>query len=83
MVELALRVEKLIDERISCSNFQKRKGFNFVFGQSSKKKRSSDSLGNSSSSGSNSINFHQSFRYPQPSKLGMLPPDSAFRGRPM
>ena len=31
VVQLAMRVEKLTGERKTQSNFQKRKGFNFVF----------------------------------------------------
>ena len=37
VVQLALRAEKLIRERKSRGNFQKRKGFGFIPGQSSKK----------------------------------------------
>ena len=51
MVQLALRAEKLTGERISWSNFQKRKGFSFVSGQSSKKSKISESSGNSFGSG--------------------------------
>ena len=51
VMQLALRTEKLTGERMYRTNFQKRKGFNFVFGQSSKKSRSFDSFGNSSGSG--------------------------------
>ena len=48
VVQLALRAEKLTGERKSRGNFQKRKGFGFIPGQSSKKSRSSDSSENSS-----------------------------------
>ena len=37
VVQLALRAEKLTGERRSRGNFQKRKGFGFIPGQSSKK----------------------------------------------
>ena len=45
VVQLALRVEKLTGERMSQSNFQKRKGFGFMSSQLSKKCRSSESSG--------------------------------------
>ena len=48
IVQLALRAEKLTGERMSRGKFQKRKGFGFVSGQSSKKSRSFESFGNSS-----------------------------------
>ena len=44
VLQLALRVEKLTGERMSQSNFQKRNGFSFVSGQSSKKSRSFESF---------------------------------------
>ena len=37
IVQLALRVEKLTSERMSQRKFQKKKGFGFVLGQSTKK----------------------------------------------
>ena len=37
VVQLALKVEKLTGERMSRGKFQKKKGFGFVSGQSSKK----------------------------------------------
>ena len=55
IVQLALRAEKLTSERMSRGNFQKRKGLGFVFGQSSKKSRSSESSGNSSGSETSSV----------------------------
>ena len=78
-----MRVEKLIGERLSRNNFQKRKGFNFVSGQSLKESKSSNSSSNSSGSRSDSISSPQSFRSLQLSKLGTSPPDSTLRGRMM
>ena len=46
MVQLALRAEKLANERWAKGNFQKRKGFGFTSGQFSKKSRSSEFSGN-------------------------------------
>ena len=51
MVQLALRAEKLANERGTKGKFQKRKGFGFTSGQSSKKSKSFESSGNSSGSG--------------------------------
>ena len=48
VVLLALRVEKLTSERMSRSNFQKRKGLNFMPSQSFKKSKSFYSSSNSS-----------------------------------
>ena len=59
VVQLALRAEKLIGERRSRGSFQKRKGFGFTSGQSLKKSRSSNSLRNFSSLGTNSVNSSQ------------------------
>ena len=67
MVQLALRAEKLTGERMPQSNFQKRKGFNFMSGQSSKKSKSFESSGNSFGSGSGSVNS------PSPSDLHNRP----------
>ena len=55
MVQLALRVEKLTNERGAKGKFQKRKGFGFMSGQSSKKSKSSKSSRNSSGLGAKSI----------------------------
>ena len=55
MVQLALRAEKLANERGAKGKFQKRKGFGFMTRQSSKKSKSSESLGNSSRSGAESV----------------------------
>ena len=53
-MQLVFRAEKLTNERVAKGKFQKRKGFGFMFGQSFKKSRSSESLGNSSGSGAKS-----------------------------
>ena len=55
VVQLALRAEKLTSERMSRSNFQKRKGFYFVSSQSLKKSRSYESSSNSFGFGSSSV----------------------------
>ena len=55
VVQLALRVEKLANERVAKGKFQKRKGFGFMSGQSSKKSRSSESSGNSFGLGAESV----------------------------
>ena len=81
VVQLALKAKKLTGERMSRSNFQKRKGFNFISGQSSKKSKNLDFFGNSSSSSFGSISSPKFFQTPQPSKLGTSPPSFAFRGR--
>ena len=59
VVQLALRAEKLANERMAKGKFQKRKGFGFIFRQSSKKSRSSESSGNSSRSGTESVSSPQ------------------------
>ena len=64
MVQLALRAEKLINEKGTKGKFQKRKGFGFTSGQSSKKSKSSESSGNSSGSGAESVSSPQTFRSP-------------------
>ena len=61
--------------------FQKRKGFEFMSGQSSKKSKSFESLGISSGSSAESVSSPQTFRSPQPSRLGTSPPSTASRGR--
>ena len=43
VVQLALRVEKLANERFNRGKFQKKKNFGFLSGQSSKKSKSSES----------------------------------------
>ena len=53
--QLALRAKKLTNERVTKGKFQKRKGFGFMSGQSSKKSRSSEFSGNSSESGVESV----------------------------
>ena len=80
IVQLALRAEKLTNERVAKRKFQKRKGFGFMFGQSLKKNRSFESSSNSSGSGVESVSSSQTFRSPQPSRLGMSPPSIASRG---
>ena len=55
VVQLTLRADKLSSGRLSWEKFQKRKGSGFVSGQSSKKSQSSESFGNSSRSGTDSI----------------------------
>ena len=78
VVQLALRVEKLANERFNKGKFQKRKNFGFLFGQSSKKSKSSESLEHSSRSSTESVSSPQAFRAPQPSRLGTSPPSSTF-----
>ena len=46
VVQLALRAKKLTSERMSQGKFQKRKGFEFVSRQSSKKNHKFESLDN-------------------------------------
>ena len=70
VVQLALRVEKLTSEKTSQGNFQKRKGFGFMFGQFSKKSQSSDFFGNSFDFGTGFVISFQTTRLPQPSRLG-------------
>ena len=53
--QLALRAEKLTNERVVKGKFQKKKGFGFMSGQSSKKSKSFESLGNSSGSGADLV----------------------------
>ena len=55
IVQLALMAEKLANERGAKGKFQKRKGSGFMFGQSFKKNKSSESLTNSSRSGAESV----------------------------
>ena len=83
MVQLALRTEKLTRERRSRGSFKKRKAVGFIFGQSSKKSRSSDSSKNFFKLGTDSVNSPQSIQSPQPSKLGTSPQGSTFRGGTM
>ena len=79
VVQLALRAEKLANERFNRGKFQKRKNFGFSSGQSSKKSKSSESLEHSFRSGTESVSSPQAFRAPQPSRLGTSPPSSTFR----
>ena len=74
-------MEKLANERVVKGKFQKRKGFGFMSGQSSKKSKSSESSSNSFGSGAEFISSPQTFRSPQPSRLGTSPPSIASRGR--
>ena len=60
VVQLALRVEKLTDERMSRDSFQKRKEFGFMSGQSSKKSHSFESSKNYCRSRIDSFCFPQS-----------------------
>ena len=83
VVQLALRAEKLTNERFNRGKFQKRKNFGFSSGQSSKKSKSSEFSEHSSGSGTESVNSPQTFRAPQPSRLGTSPPSSTFRGGSM
>ena len=62
VVQLALRVEKLANERVAKGKFQKIKGFGFMSRQSFKKSRSSESSGNSFGSGAESVSSPQAFR---------------------
>ena len=80
MVQLALRAEKLANERGNKRKFQKRKGFGFISGQSFKKSKSSESSGNSSGLGAESVSSPQAFRSPQPSRFGTSPPNTTSRG---
>ena len=61
MVQLALRAEKLANERVAKGKYQKRKSFEFMSRQSSKKSRSSESLSNSSRSGANLLAHSRHF----------------------
>ena len=81
VVQLALREEKLVNERGAKGKFPKRIGFKFMSGQSSKKSKSSESSSNSSGSGAEFVSSPQTFRSPQPSRFGTSPPSTAFRGR--
>ena len=81
VVQLALRTEKLANERGNKGKFQKRKGFGFMSGQSSKKSKSSESSGNSSGSGAESVSSPQAIRSPQPSRFGTSSSSTASRGR--
>ena len=80
-MQLALREKKLANERVAKEKFEKRKGFGFMSGQFSKKSGSSESLGNSSGSGAESVSLPQTFRTPQPSRLDTSPPNTTSRGR--
>ena len=55
IVQLALRAKKLTSKRLVRGKFQKRKSFGFVSGQFSNKSRSSESSGNSSGLGADSV----------------------------
>ena len=77
VIQLAIRAEKLANERVAKGKFQKRKGFGFMSGQSSKKSKSSESSGNSSGSGAKSDSSPQAFRSPQPFRLGISLPSTA------
>ena len=55
IVQLTLRIEKLTSERLTNEKFQKKKSFGFVSGQSSMKRKSLESLRNSSELGANSV----------------------------
>ena len=55
IVQLALRIEKLTNERVAKGKFHKRNSFGFMSGQSSKKSRSFESSSNSSGSGAESV----------------------------
>ena len=79
-VQLALRAKKLANEIGAKGKFQKKKGFGFTSGQSSKKSRSFESSGNSSGSGAESVSSPQTFRSPQPSRLGTTPPSTTSGG---
>ena len=50
IIQLTLRAEKLTSKRLAQGKFQKRKSFEFMSGQPSKKSRSSESSGSSSGS---------------------------------
>ena len=83
IVQLALREEKLTNERLNRGKFQKMKSFGFLSRQSSKKSKSSKSSEHSSGSDVESVSSPQAFRAPQPSRLGTSPPSSIFRGGSM
>ena len=61
VVQLALRVKKLANERMAKGKFQKRKGFGFMSGQSSEKSRSFESSSNSFRSGAKFVSSPQAF----------------------
>ena len=79
-MQLALRTKKLANEKGTKGKFQKRKGFGFTSGQSSKKSKSSESSENSLRSGAESVSSPQTIRSPQPSRLGTTPPSTASGG---
>ena len=81
VVQMALRAEKLANERGNKGKFQKRKGFGFMSGQYSKKSKSSESSGNSSGSGAESVSSPQAIRSPQPSRFGTSLSSTTSRGR--
>ena len=83
IIQLVLRAEKLTSERMSRGKFQKIKGFGFVLGQSSKKSHSFESSSNLSGYETDSVSSPQTFKTPQPSKLGISPSSSIFKGRMM
>ena len=83
VVQLALRAEKLTNERFIRGKFQKKKNFGFLSGQSSKKSKSSEFSEHSSGSGIESVSSPQAFWAPQPSRLGTSPPSTTFRGGSM
>ena len=78
VVQLAVKAEKLANERFNRGKFQKRKNFGFLSGQSSKKSKSFESSEHSFGSGTESVSSPQAFRAPQPSRLGTSPPSSTF-----
>ena len=81
VIQLALRAEKLANERGNKGKFQKRKGFGFMSRQSSKKSKSFKSSGNSSRLGAKSVSLPQAIRSPQPYRFGTSSSSTASRGR--
>ena len=71
---MALRAEKLANERVAKGNFRRGKALGSCLDNLIKKSRSSESSGNSSRSGIKSVSFPEAFRPPQPSRLGTSPP---------
>ena len=73
VVQLALRAKRLIGEKMYQGKFQKRKGFGFVSGESSKKSHSFEFSGNSFGYGTDFVSSPQTYRSSQPSRLGTSP----------
>ena len=82
VVQLVLGVEKLTGERMSQRKFQKRRDLDLCW-DSYPKRVVVLNLSVIYESQTDSASSPQTFRSPQPSKLGTSPPSSTFRGRMM